>query len=120
MVKVNVEGLADEITRSLKEYTTEVEEGMEKAKQKVAKKGAKTLRESSPRDTGRYAKGWTATKRGTNYTIHNKDRYQLAHLLEHGHAKVGGGRVPGIPHIRPVEEQVIKEYEDETEKVIRG
>src|SRR5690625_3410569 len=120
MAKVSIEGLVDEITRALKEYTSEVEEGMEKAKQKVAKKGAKTLRETSPKKTGRYAKGWTATKQGTNYTIHNKDRYQLAHLLEFGHAKRGGGRVPGKAPIGPVEEQVIKEYEDEVEKVIKG
>lgn len=120
MAKVKIDRLADEITRILQEYTTEVEQGLEKAKQKVAKDGAKKLRETSPKKTGRYAKGWTATKQGTSYVIHNKDRYQLAHLLEFGHAKVGGGRVSGKPHIKPVEEEVINQFEKAVEKVIKG
>ena len=56
-----------------------------------------------------YAKSWTVkkTKETSNsleVTVHSKNRYQLAHLLEHGHAKRGGGRVSARPHIAKAEE----------------
>lgn len=111
---------ADEITKALQEYTTEVEEGLEKAKEKATKDGAKALKASSPKKYGKYAKGWRAKKDGKAWVIHNATRYQIAHLLEKGHAKRGGGRVSGKAHIAPVEEQVIKQFEDEVEKVIKG
>ncbi|MGE7545065.1 HK97 gp10 family phage protein [Sporosarcina newyorkensis] len=112
---------ADEITKALQEYTTEVEEGLEKAKEKAAKDGAKALKANSPKGrSGKYGQGWRAKKDGKGWVIHNATRYQLAHLLEKGHAKRGGGRVPGRVHIAPVEDQVINDFEKEVERVIRG
>lgn len=112
---------ADEMAKALREYTTEVEEGLEKAKEKAAKDGAKALKASSPKGkTGKYAKGWRAKKDGKAWVIHNATRYQLSHLLEKGHVKKGGGRVGGKVHIAPVEEQAIRDFENEVERAIRG
>ena len=118
MVKIN--DLALEISKALQTYTAEVTEGLEEAKEKVAKNAVKKLKRRSPRKTGEYAKGWRATRVGSAWVVHNATNYQLTHLLEHGHAKRGGGRVAGIPHIGPTEKEAIQEYLEEAERVIRG
>ena len=118
MAKIN--DLSKEITQALREYTTEVEEGLEEAKVEVAKETVKRLKQKSPKKTGDYRKGWARKKVGTAQVVHNRTDYQLTHLLEYGHAKRGGGRVAGIPHIGPAEEWANDEYLKRVEKVIRG
>lgn len=117
MAKVD---LGKEIAKHLKMYTKEVELGIKKVQEVEARSGAKTLRKTSPKDTGDYRKGWTVKKTKNGYTIHNRTRYQLTHLLEKGHAKVGGGRVKAYPHIGEVEDEVIRRYLLEVERVIGG
>lgn len=117
---IKVDQLANEISKALREYTTEVEDGLEEVKKEVAKEGVKQLKKTSPKLTGDYAKGWRVKRVGTAQVIHNATDYQLTHLLEKGHAKRGGGRVPPKVHIAPVEEKVIEEFEKRVEKVIRG
>ena len=58
------------------------------------------------------------TKVDGKYVVHNKTDYQLAHLLEKGHAKVSGGRVEARPHIKPIEEEMIKEFIEGVEKMV--
>ncbi|MCM3111680.1 HK97 gp10 family phage protein [Lederbergia lenta] len=117
----DINSFVNEIMDALHEYSDEVEEGLEEAQEKAAKDGAKILKATSPKGkTGKYGKGWKATRRGKGWVIHNATRYQLSHLLEKGHAKRGGGRVPGRVHIAPVEDQVIKQFEQDVERVIRG
>jgi hypothetical protein len=112
--------ISKEITKALTEYTQEVTEGLEKAKKDIAKDTAKELKKTSPELTGDYKKGWAVKKVGTAQVVHNRTDYQLTHLLENGHAKRGGGRVPAYPHIRPAEQRAIREYAEQAEKVIRG
>lgn len=119
--KIAISQLSSSIVDAIKEYTDEVEEGLEEAKEKAAKDAVKTLKVTSPKRFGKYAKAWRAKKVGKAWVIHvAAPHYRLAHLLEKGHAKRGGGRVPGRAHIAPVEEQAIKQFEDEVKKAIRG
>lgn len=118
--RVSIDQLASTIVDTLKEYTEEVEEGLEDAKEEVAKDGANTLKSTSPFRFGKYAGSWRAKKVGKAWVIHNAKHYRRTHLLEKGYAKVNGDRVAGRPHIAPVEEQVIKEYERKVEKVVKG
>lgn len=125
MANVSVDQLAAEIAKGLAEYSQEVVEKVNISSEKVGKAAVKRLKETSPKDKGKYAKSWrvkTDPQAGqpNTLTIHNKDHYYLTHLLEHGHAKKGGGRVDGIPHIRPAEEMVIQEFMQEVEEAIKN
>lgn len=113
--------LSNDISKALSTFTNEVTEGLEEAKDKVAKNTVKNLKSlDHPKLTGDYAKGWAKKKIGTAQIVHNRTEYQLTHLLEKGHAKAGGGRVTAIRHIEPAEDKAIEEYLKEVEKVIRG
>ena len=52
-------------------------------------------------------------------TVHSKNRYQIAHLLEHGHAKRGGGRVAARPHIAPAEEHGVTSLQEKIERGLK-
>lgn len=124
MTKVSIDQLAAEIAKGLAEYSQEVVEKVNLSSEKVGKSAVKRLKETSPKDKGKYAKSWRVKTdpqvgQPNTLTIHNKDHYYLTHLLEHGHAKVGGGRVEGIPHIRPAEEMVIEQFTREIEEAIK-
>ena len=125
MANINIDQLAAEIARGLAEYSQDVVEKVNVSSEKVGKAAVKKLKQTSPKKTGEYAKSWTMkTEKEIGQPhrriIHAKaPHYRLTHLLEHGHAKVGGGRVEGKPHIRPAEEMVIKEFVAEVEEAIK-
>lgn len=108
----------------LNEYSVEVQESIVKVAENVAKKGADKLKQTSPKRTGKYSKGWrvkTIKGRGeVSSTIYNATNWQLTHLLEKPHLLRNGRLSTPKVHIYPVEQQCIKEYETEVEKVIKN
>ena len=122
---VQIRDLADAIMDTLEEYS---ELATKDLKQAVRDDGD-TVRDGisahAPRDTGAYAKSWAVRKTKETsssliLTVHSRNRYQIAHLLEHGHAKRGGGRVPAYPHIAPAEQKGVEQLEDEIRKALEG
>lgn len=108
----------------LDDYSKDVKEATNKAIEKTSKESVQKLKNTSPKKSGDYAKGWKVKKeRGRDgiatVTVHNK-LYQLTHLLENGHvvrnAKGTYGRTNGTKHIAPVEEWAETELQQEIER----
>lgn len=106
----SINNISKEIAKALSEYTSDVEKGLEKAKDVTSKEAVKKLKNTSPKETGSYRKGWRVTKEGSLRILHNKTDYQLTHLLEYGHVNRDGGRTIAIPHIKKVEEEAVGNY----------
>ena len=106
--RVSVDQLAQAVIEGLEEYNKLATETVKKAVKKAGTTVKKEIGGSAPRRTGKYAASWrtkTTAESSTSLhvTVYSPSRYMLAHLLEHGHAKRGGGRVRAIPHIAPAE-----------------
>ena len=122
---VNINEMTDVIMKGLEDYAELATEDMKEAVKHASTKVRKEISANAPKDTGKYVKSWTAKKvRETSQTltmvVHSKNRYQLAHLLEYGHAKRNGGRVEGKPHIAPAEQEGIRQLQEEIERALRG
>lgn len=116
----SIDNLAAEVMKGLQEYSELADDEMKKAVRKTATSVKKEISANAPKRTGAYAKSWTSSKvketsHNLQMTVHSRNRYRLAHLLEKGHAKRGGGRVQGKPHIAPAE----KNGEELLETLIR-
>lgn len=104
-----------QITELLDDYQSDVQQITIETMDDVSKEAVKTLRDTSPKASGSYARGWTVKKDGQlSRVVYNKTDYQLTHLLENGHViknQFGTyGRAPAIKHIKPVEEWAQKEF----------
>ena len=122
--RVSVDGLAEAVMKELNDYAKATTEDVKKAVKKAGDSVKKDIQANAPKDTGAYAKSWSVknmkeTSHSLEVTVYSRNRYQLAHLLEFGHAKRGGGRVPGRAHIAPAEEAGIRQLETEIERCLR-
>ena len=123
MKRVTVDQMADavmEIMEDIKDVgADEIKKGVRKAGRNIANE----LHSTAPVKTGRYAKSWKSAVQKQDATsiqveVYSPNRYMLAHLLEHGHAKRGGGRVRAIPHIEPATEKAMSALEAELARTI--
>ena len=121
---VSIDRMAEAIMEGLNEYAGLAADEMKKAVKNSAKTVKDEIGSGAPERTGKYAKSWRTktTKESASaleITVYSPSRYMLAHLLENGHAKRGGGRVRAIPHIAPAEQHGIEQLEREIEEALK-
>ena len=122
---LSVGSLADAVMDSLREYSGMAADEVKEAVRAAGNTVRDEIRENAPKDMGAYAKSWTVKKQretssSLSLTVHSRNRYQLAHLLEFGHAKRGGGRVSAKPHIADAEAAGIRQLEEDIRKALEG
>lgn len=123
--RIKVDQLAATVMKELEDYADTTTDVVKDAVRKAANTVKKGIEAGAPVRTGKYAKSWATKTTGESshaleITVHSRNRYQLAHLLEHGHAKRGGGRVAARPHIAVAEAEGIEELEHLIERSVRN
>lgn len=123
-MSIRIDDLAAVVMDELRAYSDEVAEAMKDSVKEESKECAAQIKESAPKKTGKYRKGWKSkvnyeSKTDIRTQVYNSTSPQITHLLEYGHAKRGGGRVEGKPHIRPAEEQLDEKLEGKIKVKLR-
>lgn len=122
--RIQANQLAATVMKELEEYADVVTEDVKTAVKNAGDTAKKEIAASAPRDTGAYAGSWAVKKTKENdrmleVTVHSRNRYQIAHLLEFGHAKRNGGRVAARPHIANAEQNAIEQLERDIERSLK-
>lgn len=123
--KISINQLSAAVMEAVREYADTATEEVKQAVTETGNTVRDEIRQNAPKNTGNYARSWTVkktkeTSQSLTVTVHSKDHYQLAHLLEFGHAKRGGGRVAAQPHIARAEEHGIEQLEEKLRKALGG
>ena len=123
--KVSIDQLAEAVNEQLQEYNKLSAKVVKAAVTKAGNAVKKDIGANAPKKSGRYAKSWRTkktkeTSTELQVTVYSPSRYMLAHLLEHGHAKRGGGRVRAIPHIAPAEEAAEEALRKDIERGLKS
>jgi hypothetical protein len=128
MSNTSIDNLADEIMKELENYSESVTDGVKKAVDVVAKEVNEEIKKhvTFKEHSGKYVKAFKIKK--TYETKFNKGKtwyvssgqHRLAHLLEKGHAKIGGGRTRAFPHITYGEELAKKRMEELAREAIEN
>lgn len=119
--KIKIDDFDSELSKILDEYSGNVIRQTKTATREVARVAMQEVKAGSNVLTGDYRRGWKVSTEtdvlSTKAIVHNRTDYQLAHLLEKGHALRGGGRAPAFPHIAPAEQNAIKNMEKAIKKI---
>ena len=110
-----------QLSEILKEYSQEVDNAIDKGLKIAPESCRNELRNTSPKNTGDYSKGWRIKRdrRLKSAIVHNATHPGLTHLLENGHDIVNKkgkyGRAPAHPHMKAAEEKAVELFVDTIE-----
>lgn len=120
--KCKTDDLFDEISTVLDAYADDVTDVVKASVDQIARQTVAEIRTNAlaafPAGSGYYAKSWTnkVDRTGAKRGKYGRILYakgsggSIAHLLEHGHARVDGGYVQGRPHIAPAEKHAEERF----------
>ncbi len=90
---------SEDIEKILNNLYKQEKEKVETAIDEFAGDIVNSLKEDSPKMTGKYAGSWKITQNYGTRIIHNT-RYRLTHLLEDGFNHIYAGKIDPQPHIQ--------------------
>ena len=122
---VSIDEMDSAIMEELEKYADLAADDLKAAVKETAASVRKDIQAGAPVDTGKYKKSWSVKNvredsESIDLVVHSRNRYQIAHLLEHGHAKRGGGRVAAKPHIAAAEQRGNEKLVQTIEQKLRG
>jgi len=122
---VSIDEMDSAIMEELEKYADLASDDLKAAVKETAASVRKDIQAGAPMDTGKYKKSWSVKNvhedsESIDLVVHSRNRYQIAHLLEHGHAKRGGGRVAAKPHIASAEQRGNEKLVQTIEQKLRG
>ena len=122
--RCRIDQMAHVIMEGLQEYADLAAEDMKAAVRKAGNTAKKDIEANAPERTGAYKKSWAVKTVRENanameVVVYSRNRYQLAHLLEFGHALRQGGWTRAFPHIAPAEERAAEMLVREVEAALK-
>ena len=122
---VSIDEMDSAIMEELEKYAELASDDLKAAVKETAASVRKDIQAGAPVDTGKYKKSWSVKNvhedsESIDLVVHSRNRYQIAHLLEHGHAKRGGGRVAAKPHIASAEQRGNEKLVQTIEQKLKG
>lgn len=123
---IQVDDMANEITRLLSEYNEEVTDLAKEVVDKVAKEANEEVLNHITFKDKKYTKSFRIkttfekkrNKRNTWYVA--APHYRITHLLEYGHITVNGGRTRKFPHVKYGDDYVTQNFERELKEGIEN
>ena len=128
MSNIKPDALGDALEKELTIYGEEINEGLRQVTETSMKKLVKLTKASAPvGKRGSFKKNITADYKGTRgksrkvsatWYVRAPD-YRLTHLIVHGHDKKDGGRTRANPFLEDAVNQVLPEYEQAVQEVLK-